>query len=90
MTTGNCFGLAEAFVTPNFGERESQKPRVHLTDDPLPAITSHGAGMLSTPIVTLPDDGPFVFIDDVPYAFNILYRMLPSSELAAAHSLHNV
>jgi DNA (cytosine-5)-methyltransferase 1 len=82
--------LAEGFVTPNFGERTSQEPPVHPLDEPLPAITSHGAGMLTVPTVTLPDDGPYVLIDDVPYSFNILYRMLHSVELAAAHSLENV
>lgn len=34
------------FVTPNFGERSGQTPRTHSIDEPLPAVTSHGAGGL--------------------------------------------
>jgi DNA (cytosine-5)-methyltransferase 1 len=37
------------FVVPQFGEREGQQPRTHAIDDPLPAVTSHGAGALVEP-----------------------------------------
>lgn len=50
-------GLAEAFLIPNFGEREGQEPRTHSLDEPAPAVTSHGAGALVQPIL-LPPDGP--------------------------------
>jgi DNA (cytosine-5)-methyltransferase 1 len=36
----------EAFLIPNFGERPTQQPRVHSLEDPLPTVTSHGAGGL--------------------------------------------
>ena len=41
MTAGKI-----AFVVPHFGERADQAPRTHSVDEPLPAITSHGAGSL--------------------------------------------
>jgi len=40
--------------------------------------------------VTLPENGPFFYYDGIPISINILYRMLHSSELAAAHSLGHV
>lgn len=58
------------FVVPHFGERPTQKPRSHSLDEPLPTVTSHGAGSLVTPYVvsidhtggngscTLPIDAP--------------------------------
>jgi DNA (cytosine-5)-methyltransferase 1 len=52
-------GLAE-FLIPNFGEREGQEPRCHSIDEPLPAVTSHGAGGLVTSKVTDVKLDPFV------------------------------
>jgi DNA (cytosine-5)-methyltransferase 1 len=40
-------GLVKAegeFITPNFGEAPGQEPRTHSADDPVPTVTSHGAG----------------------------------------------
>jgi DNA (cytosine-5)-methyltransferase 1 len=56
IATRNGTGIAqpEAFITPNFGERSTQKPRTHSLDEPLPTATSHGAGMLVAPDVTHP------------------------------------
>ncbi|MHB8152749.1 MAG: DNA cytosine methyltransferase [Bacillati bacterium] len=89
-TTIARIGLAQAFITPNFGERATQEPRAHSVAQPIPTITSHGAGMLNEPVFCLPEGGPFILIDGVPFGINILYRMLRSSELAAAHSIENV
>jgi len=37
---------ADAWIVPQFGEREGQSPRTHSIDAPLPSPTSHGAGAL--------------------------------------------
>jgi DNA (cytosine-5)-methyltransferase 1 len=49
-------GLATPFIVPNFGERDGQQPRSHSIDEPLPAVTSHGAGALVQPFI-LPNEG---------------------------------
>ena len=53
ITAKERFGLVEGtvepFLVPQFGEREGQKPRHHAVSDPLPAVTSHGAGALVEP-----------------------------------------
>jgi DNA (cytosine-5)-methyltransferase 1 len=41
----------DAFIVPQFGEREGQEPRCHSIDNPVPAVTSHGAGALVQPYV---------------------------------------
>lgn len=41
------------FLVPNFGEREKQAPRTHGIADPLPAVTSHGAGCLVEPFLVI-------------------------------------
>lgn len=38
--------LIEPFLIPFFGERPTQGPRSHSLNDPVPAVTSHGAGAL--------------------------------------------
>jgi DNA (cytosine-5)-methyltransferase 1 len=48
---GNHLGVAEPFLVPFFGERNGQKPRTHSIDEPLPAVTSHGAGALVQPFI---------------------------------------
>jgi len=45
-TTSRGVGLAEPFLVPQFGERPGQYPRTHPVDEPLPAVTSHGAGAI--------------------------------------------
>lgn len=50
-TTSRGVGLCEPFIVPFFGEREGQEPRTHSLDDPLPAVTSHGAGGLVEPFI---------------------------------------
>jgi DNA (cytosine-5)-methyltransferase 1 len=49
---GQHIGLVQPFIVPNFGERKGQTPRTHSVDDPLPTITSHGAGCLVSPFIT--------------------------------------
>ncbi|HEX3884789.1 MAG TPA: DNA cytosine methyltransferase [Stellaceae bacterium] len=53
ITAKDRFALAEAFLVPNFGEREGQPPRTHDIAQPLPAVTSHGAGGLAEPAFLL-------------------------------------
>jgi DNA (cytosine-5)-methyltransferase 1 len=50
-TTSRGIGLVEPFIIPFFGERKNQEPRTHSINDPLPAITSHGAGALVEPFI---------------------------------------
>ena len=45
-------GIVEPFLVPNFGERDGQAPRTHPVSDPLPSVTSHGAGGLVEPFLT--------------------------------------
>lgn len=58
VDTSNRFGLATPFLVPNFGEHDGQAPRTHSIEDPLPAVTSHGAGALVEPFL-LPVEGFF-------------------------------
>lgn len=39
------------YLVPNFGERDGQSPRSHAVGEPLPAVTSHGAGQLVMPFL---------------------------------------
>jgi DNA (cytosine-5)-methyltransferase 1 len=41
---GRCFGLAEPFLVPMYGEREGQAPRTHSIDQPVPVIPATGGG----------------------------------------------
>ena len=43
--------VAGPFLVPQFGEREEQAPRIHHVSDPLPSVTSHGAGALVQPVL---------------------------------------
>lgn len=49
---GTHLGLAQPFIVPNFGEKDGQAPRTHSIDDPLPTVTSHGAGAIVQPFIT--------------------------------------
>jgi DNA (cytosine-5)-methyltransferase 1 len=42
--------LVQSYLIPFFGEREGQEPRTHDLNNPLPAVTGHGAGGLVTPM----------------------------------------
>jgi DNA (cytosine-5)-methyltransferase 1 len=44
------FGL-KGFIVPQFGERAGQTPRTHDINEPVPAVTSHGAGALVQPYI---------------------------------------
>jgi hypothetical protein len=87
--TGIAFPVPDTFITPNFGERDDQKPRTHRLDDPLPAVTGHGAGMVvASDAGSQPTPGkPFIFIDSSMIELDLLYRMLFREELLKAHSL---
>ena len=74
VQTRNGTGIAEpeAFITPNFGERDTQVPRTHKLDEPVPTITGHGAGMLvgaATYGVTTPGK-PYVIVSGTVTGFN--------------------
>ena len=80
-----------AYVVPNFGERKGQKPRVHSLSQPVPAVTSRGAGSLVSPVMTLApadlagvDPRRIVLLDGRPHLLDIRYRMLQNPELARA------
>jgi DNA (cytosine-5)-methyltransferase 1 len=49
------FGLKD-FIVPQFGERPGQAPRTHDAEQPLPAVTSHGAGALVQPYIVAWDN----------------------------------
>jgi DNA (cytosine-5)-methyltransferase 1 len=91
LTTKNGTGVAvpmpEGFVTPNFGERDTQKPRTHSLEDPVPTATSHGAGMLVQPDVSKVEPGkPYVIVSGNVLQLDVLYRMLTPDELSKAMS----
>lgn len=46
IASSGADAIATGFLVPNFGERPTQTPRTHALSDPLPAVTSHGAGGL--------------------------------------------
>jgi DNA (cytosine-5)-methyltransferase 1 len=46
-----------ALIIPFFGERKGQRPRVQKVDDPLAAVTSHGAGGLAEAFIVEYHDG---------------------------------
>ena len=82
------------YLVPNFGERDGQEPRIHDVDDPLPTVTSRGAGSLVSPTLVEPilremekanlDPRRLVFVDGQAYLLDIRFRMLQNSELARA------
>ena len=84
----------DAYLVPNFGEREDQEPRTHSVEEPLPTITSRGAGNLISPEMESAvqerlaeeniDPRRLVFIDGKPFLLDIKYRMLQNPELARA------
>ena len=86
--------VAKPYIVPNFGERGGQQPRVHDVDEPVPAVTSRGAGALVSPALVEPilkepqdanvDPRRVVFVDGNPYLLDIRFRMLQNSELARA------
>ena len=86
--------LAEPYIVPNFGERLGQEPRVHDVNDPLPAVTSRGAGSLVTPEIAQAmldqaleadiDPRRLVLLDGRPFLLDIRFRMLQNIELARA------
>ena len=85
---------AKPYIVPNFGERHGQGPRVHDVDEPVPAVTSRGAGSLVSPMLVEPilkqvrdadmDPRRLVFVDGDPYLLDIRFRMLQNPELARA------
>ena len=97
LTTLNDMCLAmptvKPYIVPNFGERDGQEPRVHDVDEPVPAVTSRGAGSLVSPLVepilkwvrdANVDPRRVVFVDGHPYLLDIRFRMLQNPELARA------
>jgi len=54
---GVAVPTADPFIVPQFGERAGQTPRVHDVGEPVPAVTSHGAGALVEPVLVDTSDG---------------------------------
>lgn len=86
--------VAEPYIVPNFGERDGQHPRVHDIDQPVPAVTSHGAGSLVIPMLEKLDEAGIdprrlIFVDGTPYLLDIRFRMLENAELARAMGFHD-
>ena len=98
LTTRNDMGIAtptaQPCIVPNFGERDGQEPRVHDINDPLPTVTSRGAGSLAATVLVEPvleqlqednvDPRRVVLVDGQPYLLDIRFRMLQNPELARA------
>ena len=102
LTSKRGIGLAmclatptvKPYIVPNFGERDGQEPRVHDVDEPVPAVTSRGAGSLVSPMLVEPilkqvrdanvDPRRVVFVDGRPYLLDIRFRMLQNPELSRA------
>jgi DNA (cytosine-5)-methyltransferase 1 len=64
LDTQNRFGVAVPFLKPNFNERDGQQPRSHDPAEPLPTVTSRGAGDLIVPyLVQLTHGGRELPID---------------------------
>ena len=90
---------AKPYIVPNFGERKGQEPRVHDVDEPVPAVTSRGAGSLVSPALIEPilkqlndahvDPRRIIFVDGHPYLLDIRFRMLQNPELARAMGFDN-
>lgn len=72
---------ASAFLIPQFTEAPNQPPRTHSLDDPMPTVTSHGAGALVYPVV---GKGMVVEYNGKHYLLDIRFRMLKPHELARA------
>lgn len=83
-----CEPIATPFIVPNFGEAPGQAPRCHSVENPLPTVTSRGAGNLVVPILAPLageiDPRRIVEFHGNLYVLEILYRMLMWSELARA------
>lgn len=50
-TTARDIKLIQPCIIPFFGERKGQEPRTHDINEPLPVVTSHGAGGLAVPFI---------------------------------------
>ncbi len=57
-TSGAHDALAVPFLVPNFGEAHGQTPRCHAIGEPVPVVTSHGAGAIVAPFITQFHNGP--------------------------------
>ena len=85
---------AKPYIVANFGEAKNPEPRVHYIDEPLPTVTSRGAGDLVTPTLAEAvaqeavdagiDPRRIVFVDGQPHLLDIRFRMLDNGELARA------
>ena len=84
----------DAYLVPNFGERDDQEPRTHSIENPAPTVTPRGAGHLVIPSMDqqttqkLSNEGidpkRLILMDGTPYLLDIKYRMLTNRELARA------
>jgi DNA (cytosine-5)-methyltransferase 1 len=58
ITSKNEHLLIVPHLVPNFGERPGQAPRTHTVEDPMPAVTGHGAGVLTATYLAKHFGGP--------------------------------
>lgn len=101
VTTKARLGLVEPtakpFIVQNrlyFGKKGDPTRAPHSIDNPLPAVTGHGAGAIVEPVMVHPiitggpskdiDPRRFVSIDGVLHILDIRFRMLSNRELARA------
>jgi len=87
-TTSRGVRLVQPYLVANFGERKTQDPRTHSIDEPVPCVTSRGAGdLVEAEAIAVDPDVPadrVVIVDGKPYLLDIKFRMLQPAELARA------
>mgnify|MGYP001603989211 CR=1 FL=1 len=76
VLTKEELAVCEPFIVPHYGERDGQEPRFHSIDNPLPTVTSVGAGSLVMPEFN-------------GQKLDIKFRMLLPHELARAMSFED-
>ena len=84
--------IAEPFIVQNrlyYGGKNDPTRAPHSIDDPLPAVTGHGAGSIVTPVLkdaAQDDIDPrrIVIVEGVPHLLDIRFRMLSNKELSRA------
>lgn len=75
------YGL-KGCIVPQFGERAGQAPRVHNLAEPLPAVTSHGAGAVVEPYIV-----PIDHTGNGRIAVNDIDKPLSTVTTEARHAL---
>jgi DNA (cytosine-5)-methyltransferase 1 len=87
---GGHIGIVRPFLVPQFGEAAGQLPRVHAVEQPLQAVTGHGAGALVQPTIvqmmnTSRQDDGVVRSVDVPLPTFTTKKCLAIAEPTLTH-----